>query len=349
MPLLIAALILALPHLGPAQEPAVPTPSTSPLPTAAPVSPETPQPAPDTTTVPSSSVPAPASPDAATPVAAGPALPAPIAIVATQGLALTGAVDLADGKAVIPYGGSVTAGDRTATITLPKRGNLRICPTTKVNLTSDASIANHLAANENPGLMMSLDRGAIETSMSTGQNSDVILTPDFRIVISGPGTAAVQVRLGDKGDTCVDNRGPNAPYVSVTSIFDGGLYRVQADQRVMFQHGSLNEVIDREKESCGCPPDPVVAAAPKKNEFPIAQSEGLAPLPPPPPNALQKGVVQAQATASLNYDATRPGQIQAAVKTAPNYVMPDKKAKSSGKKPNIFRSIGRFFRGFFLG
>jgi hypothetical protein len=46
----------------------------------------------------------------------------------------------------------------------------------------------------------------------------------------------------------------------------------------MFQHGSLHEVVDQEKELCGCPP-----AVPKGNEFPLAQSEGLAPTPAPAP------------------------------------------------------------------
>ena len=85
------------------------------------------------------------------------------------------------------------------------------------------------------------------------------------------------MRLGQHGDTCVDNAGVNAPYVLVTSVFDGGDYRVQPGQRVMFQHGSLHEVVDHEKEPCGCPP----AAAQGANEFPLAQSEGLAPLPKP--------------------------------------------------------------------
>ena len=44
----------------------------------------------------------------------------------------------------------------------------------------------------------------------------------------------------------------------------------------MFQHGSLREVVDQEKESCGCPPAP---SETKGNDFPLAQSEGLAPAP----------------------------------------------------------------------
>ena len=93
-------------------------------------------------------------------------------------------------------------------------------------------------------------------------------------MIGGPGAADVKLRLGQHGDTCVDNAGINAPYVLVTSVFDGSVYRVQPGQRVMFQHGSLFEVVDQEKEPCGCPEPP----KPNSNEFPLAQSAGLAPL-----------------------------------------------------------------------
>ena len=87
--------------------------------------------------------------------------------------------------------------------------------------------------------MMVIDHGAIEASSPPAANSDVLLTPDFRILIGGPGAADVKVRLGQHGDTCVDNAGVNAPYVLVTSVFDGSIYRVQPGQRVMFQHGSI--------------------------------------------------------------------------------------------------------------
>jgi hypothetical protein len=145
-----------------------------------------------------------ATPDS--PKTSAPVLPTPIAVVKTDGLKLSGAVDLGEGKAVIAFGGSVTAGEKASTIALPHRGDLRLCPMTKVNLTADSTVAASLRPGEAPGLMMALDQGALEANFQTGENSDVILTPDFRIVISAPGTAEVQVRLGDKGDTCVDNR-----------------------------------------------------------------------------------------------------------------------------------------------
>jgi hypothetical protein len=303
----------------------------------------------------------------------------PIAIVPVEGVELSGGLNVAQGKAVIVNSGSVTAGDHTAVITLPRRGNLRLCATTTVHLTSDSTIdgaqpdsqaasqAGGQAANpsnspatgqaasqpgtavprEAPGLMMALGRGALEANFSTGHNSDVILTPDFRILISGPGTAQVQIRLGVKGDTCVDNRGSNAPYVTVSSIFDGGAYRVQPNQRVMFQHGSLREVVDNEKESCGCPVEPVKSVT--GNEFPVAQSEGLAPLSTPPPNAAAPGVQAAQATAQLGYDGSHPAPPTATAVVPPVVTPLATTPVDRPPKHSALARIGRFFKKLFGG
>jgi len=199
---------------------------------------------------------------------------------------VTGALEVTNGKAMIAAEGSVTSGSRTTEVTLPHRGVLRVCASTTVKLASDRSVP---AGGDAPGLLMAIDRGALETSFATGRNADIVLTPDFRILIGGPGSSELKVRLGQQGDTCIDNTGADAPYVVVTSLFDTGLYRVQPGQRVMFQHGSLREVVDQEKEPCGCPPEPSKTGA---NEFPLAQSEGLAPTPAPaptPPAAVNRG------------------------------------------------------------
>lgn len=218
-----------------------------------------------------------------------------------------------------------------------------MCASTTVKLAADKSVPT----DEAPGLLMALDHGAIEAEFSTGKNSDMVLTPDFRILISGPGTANLKLRLGGQGDTCIDNSGINAPYVLVTSLFGDGMYRVQPGQRVMFEHGSVHEVIDKEKEPCGCPP----AVQPGSNEFPLAQSEGLAPLaklaPAPPP---AKNGDTASATLPLVYNSAEHAPKSAPIQPA---VMPVSAAPVAGPPPahkprrGFFRSIGHFFRVFF--
>ncbi len=297
--------------------------------------------------IPAAAEPAPA------PAGNPPGQPDPIALVPldsdpASAAKVTGAIEVFSGRAVIAKSGTVTSGARTTEVVLPRRGVLRVCASTSVNLSTDASVP----AGDEPGLMMALDHGALEASFATGRNSDILLTPDFRILIGGPGSAEVKVRLGQHGDTCVDNPGANAPYVMVSSVFEGGAYRVQPGQRVMFQHGSLNEVVDQEKEPCGCPPE----TRPGTNEFPLAQSAGLAPLekavPAPQPAAPQKP--QQALSEPLVYSAPAPTPDQSAGKPAapenpPPAVAPTPPpAKTSaGKKPGLFRSIGRFFKKIF--
>jgi hypothetical protein len=354
--LIISAWLLSGSLAG-AQAAAQNTPAAPPLPTAAtPPSPGAPSAG--------SQQPVPGSPASGSP-GAGPAAsgsPAsgpidlqsgarPIAIVPLDvnlpGAAkeVTGGLSVFNGRAFIVANGAITSGSSTTQVTLPYRGTLRVCASTTVKLSSDASVP----AGEIPGLLMAIEQGAVEASFATGRNSDILITPDFRILIGGPGAAEVKVRLGQHGDTCVDNAGTDAPYVLVTSVFDGGAYRVQAGQRVMFQNGKINEVVDQEKEPCGCPPQ-----TSKPNEFPLAQSEGLAPTPSPPssppsvpsseptktPGALVYNGADKPASKTEAAPAEAPAPVATPAATAPMATAPE-------KKPGVFKRIGHFFRKIF--
>ena len=251
-----------------------------------------------------------------TPTGTDGALGTPIAYVPVTGVTVSGSLEVENGRASIANNGTIRAGDHAVDVKLARGGDLKVCGTTKVQLSRDTSV--HAA---DAGLMIALDRGALEASYKPGKYSDVLLTPDLRILISGPGFADLKIRVNEKGDTCVDNHGAEAPYVTVSSQFAGGLYRVQANQRVMFEGGSLTKVVDNEREPCGCPaatpPQVLVAnvptqgkrskaviAAEKANPFPLAQSEGLtkpAPLPTQP--VVPVGQVHAEVQAPIGYDA----------------------------------------------
>jgi hypothetical protein len=269
---------------------------------------------------------------------------APIAIVPLDSknpdaaASVTGALEVSQGKAIIAASGTITSGAETTEVILPHRGVLRVCASTTVKLAADSSVP----AGETPGLMMAMDHGAVEASFATGRNSDILLTPDFRILIGAPGAAEVKIRLGQHGDTCVDNAGVNAPYVLVTSIFEGGDYRVQPGQRVMFEHGSLHEVVDNEKESCGCPPPP----HPGTNEFPLAQSEGLAPLPKPAPIAVSQNGSSAPIEPFVYKSADHAAQPAVEAAPAAN-ANPPATPPATKKKPGFFTKVGRFFRRVF--
>jgi len=268
----------------------------------------------------------------------------PIAIVSLDNknpdtaASVTGALQVSAGKAIIAASGTVTSGSQTTEVILPHRGVLRVCASTTVKLAADSSVP----AGETPGLMMAFDHGAVEASFATGRNSDILLTPEFRILIGGPGSAEVKVRLGQHGDTCVDNAGINAPYVLVTSVFEGGDYHVQPGQRVMFQHGSVHQVVDAEKEPCGCPPPP----NPGTNEFPLAQSAGLAPLPKPAPGVPMNNSAPPPVVEPLIYKSADHAA-QPAAEASPTTTAPQAAKPAPKKKQSRFGGLGRFFRRLF--
>ncbi|MGA9063055.1 MAG: hypothetical protein WB341_15510 [Terracidiphilus sp.] len=286
------------------------------------------------------------SPGDGVPVLASP----PLAIVPLDksipgaALSVAGPLQAFNGRAYITGSGTITAGNGTAQVTLPYRGTLHVCASSTVKLAADSSAP----AGEVPGLLIALDHGAVELSFAAStareQNADALLTPYFRILIGGPNAADVKVRLGDHGDTCVDNAGSNAPYVVVTSVFDGGLYRVQPGQRVMFENGSLRTVVDQEKEPCGCPPP----AKSEPNEFPLAQSEGLVPPAASAPVASAQPGHGSNATDTFTYNgAGRVAQAAAAPAAQAQSAPPAPQAPPKQKRPGFLGRVGRFFRRVF--
>lgn len=305
-----------------------------------------------------------------TPTRTDSAVGTPIAYVPTTGVTVSGSLSVENGKAIIGNNGTITAGDSTADVKLARGGELKVCASTKVHLSRDTNVAD--AADS--ALMIAMDRGALEASYVPGKYSDVLLTPDLRILISGPGTADLKIRVNEKGDTCIENHGASAPYVTVTSQFEDGVYRVQANQRVMFEGGSLQKVVDNEPEPCGCPaaaPPVVVAdtAAPVKtdaktnidaaktkaeaaNPFPLAQSEGLT-APPAAATApvVPAGTVHAEVEAPITYDAAKTPNPQAAgaAGAAADSANAQSAAAATKKKQGFFHSVGHFFSKVFGG
>lgn len=281
---------------------------------------------------------------------------APIASIAVQGVTLHGVLSVSGGRATLANNTAITAGDATAEVTLERGGKLLVCTGTTIHIAKD--IAPHTAARPgDAGLLISLDRGALEGHYTPGAFADEILTPDLRLLVSAPGIADLKLRVNASGDTCVDNAGANPPYVIAGSLMNNGIYRIQPGQRVLFVHGSVARVVDNEHEPCGCPPDlsqPLAqngapAHAAKENEFPLAVSEGL--KSPPKlsgPPIVPEGVPHAQVTATFS-SSTPPGPPPPG-ETAPPANPAAPPSAPPGTAPHhrgVFGSIGHFFAHIF--
>jgi hypothetical protein len=214
-----------------------------------------------------------------------------IGYVPKRDAAVTGSSDELDGQAVLMGSASVTAKDHTAPIKLSRGGTVRVCQTSELKITESREVA--VAAP----LLFSLDRGAIEIE-TNGTPSDSIMTPDLRLTIRTSGPLDLRMRVARNGDTCVENRGATAPTLAVSDAFGESMYEVPAGQHVLFEHGSVREVVDHESTPCGCPESKgdsmaqallapgtakkARAAEPEnpasaQHPFPMAQSAGLAP------------------------------------------------------------------------
>jgi hypothetical protein len=195
-----------------------------------------------------------------------------IGYVNTHDAEVSGASDVLNGRAVLTGSAAVTARDRTAPITLGRGGTVLVCQTSALHVTENKS------ASAAAPLLFSLDRGAIEIQ-TAGTVNDSIMTPDLRFSVANAGPLDLRLRVARNGDTCVENRGAAAPTLNISDPFGETMYQVSAGQHVLFEHGDLHQVVDHEREPCGCPDpqgmalaDALLAAggAPEKVEPPAA-------------------------------------------------------------------------------
>jgi hypothetical protein len=181
---------------------------------------------------------------------------------------------------------------------------------------------------------------------------DVILTPDIRFTVEAQGAYDLRLRVTRNGDTCVDNAGTNSPVLMLNEAFTQASYRLMPGQHVLFEHGSLREVVDNERSSCGCPPAtlPVVVAstgspaqrASLEHPFPAAASEGLtaassSAVPPDDPRAVATFRYGQGADAPAKPEP--PALAVTMVSTAPPVTPPGPHA--------ILHKIGKFFHRLF--
>ena len=238
-----------------------------------------------------------------------------IGYVNTRDAETTGASDVLDGQAVLTGSVSVTARDHTAPITLGRGGTARVCQTSVLHLTESKTPVVPAP------LLFSLDRGAIEIQ-TAGTPDDAIMTPDLRFSVHNAGPLDLRLRIARNGDTCVDNRGPGAPTLAVSDPFGEAMYEVAPGQHVLFEHGSLHEVVDHETSPCGCPEEQGKSVADALLAPPNAVAVPRTPPAPPPMSAPAAPPVAAPPVVTpVPVPAVRP-TVPAAVQATPPRAAP---------------------------
>jgi hypothetical protein len=293
----------------------------------------------------------------------------PMGTISTADAQISGGLDVTANRARLLTNASITAYDHTAQIDLDRGGAVQVCSTSAFHL---------LRSGTGDALLFALDRGAMEIR-TVAQTQDAILTPDLRFTMLTPGTLDLRMRVNREGDTCVENRGASAPVLMITEGFGDATYHLAPNQHVMFEHGSLREVVDRERSECGCPqatPTMVATSNPNatsvetpqqaaaEQPFPVAQSADLAPITPTvplPPAANAQTITLSNGGAPTRPAATPAPASTTQVQTVPPpsehtsaiaAALPTNSAEPPPSPPgarDIFHKIGHFFKRLFGG
>jgi hypothetical protein len=189
-------------------------------------------------------------------------------------------------------GSQLSAGIAPATLKLSRGGQVRICPNSGLSTTTSGQ-----------GLMLATGVGAIEIDYQLNQQvADVLITPDFNVMLVGPGRFHFALGVSRKGDTCLKPLAENAAEITFSELLGTGVYKAHPEEALIFRAGKLEPRAAYAGE-CGCPASagpaalraeaqPAPAPTPAKESgasakpaerVAVASNEPTAPLPPERP------------------------------------------------------------------
>jgi hypothetical protein len=180
-------------------------------------------------------------------------------------------------------GSSVSAGQDAASLQLTRGGEVRVCPRSSLSVT---------ASQSGKELMLALGTGAIETHYRLSGSADIVLTPDFRIMLAGPGIFHFAFFSDVHGNTCVRALPFDSSSVIVSELMGDGVYQVGPGEQAWFRGGTVKDANNQVPPDCGCPapvatPRREVAATGPASAGDGPDSSVTAPLPPTAPDEVK--------------------------------------------------------------
>jgi hypothetical protein len=183
-----------------------------------------------------------------------------------------GAALLAGTGMSVASGSQLSAGQSVASLVLARGGQVRICPQSSLSVN---------AVPNTEGLLFALNTGSLEINYPINALADTLITPDFKLLLAGPGTFHFALGVTNRGDTCIRSLRGNTSGIIVSEMMGAGTYQVKPDEQVLFSKGKLTDR-SSDRIPCGCPaPPPVLHARQNPEDSPTA------PLPPQKPEDVQ--------------------------------------------------------------
>lgn len=180
--------------------------------------------------------------------------------------AVRGAVTVSAAGTTVMSGSQVTAGANPANIKLTRGGELRVCSGGSITITASANGREALVG---------LSAGAIETRYRLSSSADTIVTPDYRMLLPGPGDFHFAIGMKSGGDMCVRSLPGNSSAMIVNEVFGDGTHQVRPGESLLFQRGSVKDPLAlAAADECGC--GSVAATKPTELGFPEQQSRRAA-------------------------------------------------------------------------
>jgi hypothetical protein len=156
----------------------------------------------------------------------------------------------------VSSGSSIAADMETTVLRVKRAGDVYVCPRTTVSI---------VRSKDGPDLMLAINGGGLETHLTLKNSADEVVTPDFRILLRGPGEFHYAIRSDSQGSACIKPLPGNKATAIIYEQMGDGQYQLQHGDELVFHDGKLISNAGAHSDSknfpytvlpveCGCPP-----------------------------------------------------------------------------------------------